>query len=290
MRDRHTSSPYVVIGIDGSRSALRAALWAVDEAVGRNAPLQLMYAIDSSERDPGEAAPEIAAAENENALRDAFAAIKLTGKPAKTEAEIVHGPPIPMLLEASRSAAMVCVGSTGLKHAVQGRIGSTASALVASADCPVAVVPISAAPAPAGCVLAVVGESAASSAVLGLAISEARLRGAPLRVLTAWPPQVSGVRHGDKADAANHVAPARLERCLAPWRRSHPDVDIQPIAGHGSVVNYLEHLHRNAEPVQLLVVDPRRAGPSDVLLGPSGRAALDATRCILLICDRRRWL
>jgi hypothetical protein len=33
MRDPYWSSQCVVIGIDGSRSALQAALWAVDEAV-----------------------------------------------------------------------------------------------------------------------------------------------------------------------------------------------------------------------------------------------------------------
>ncbi len=31
--------PVVVVGIDGSRSAIGAALWAVDEAVSRDIPL-----------------------------------------------------------------------------------------------------------------------------------------------------------------------------------------------------------------------------------------------------------
>jgi nucleotide-binding universal stress UspA family protein len=287
MRDPYSSSGQVVIGIDGSRSALQAAMWAVDEAVDRDVSLQLVYAIDSAEGDPDEAAGELAVAEN--VIRDAFAVIESTGKPVKMEAEITHDRPIAALLGASRTAAMVCVGSTGLKHAVQGRTGSTASALIASAHCPIAVVPISAVPTPAGCVLAVVDESPASSAVLELAVSEARLRLAPLRVLTTWPHQDSGIHHVDQT-AADHAASARLERCLAPWRRSHPDVDIQSTTVHGGVVEYLEYLHKNAEPIQLLVVNPRRAGPTEILLGPSGRAALDAARCTLLICDRQCWL
>ena len=43
-------APYslsVVVGIDGSRAAVDAALWAVDEAVSRDIPLRLVYAIDS---------------------------------------------------------------------------------------------------------------------------------------------------------------------------------------------------------------------------------------------------
>jgi len=258
----HEKSPHsVVVGIDGSRSALRAALWAVDEATDRDVPLRLVSAIDSSESESAAQA----------ATRDAFAAIESTRKPVKIEAEIVYDRPIAALLAESRSAAIVCVGSTGLKHAVHGHIGSTASALISSAHCSVGVVPITAVPTPAGSVLAVLDESLSDSAVLELAFREARLRAAPLRVLTA-------------------AAAARLERYLALWRRNYPDVDIQPTVRHGGVVDYLEYLHRTADPMQLVVVDPGHPGPTDTLLGPSGRAALDAARCTLLVCGRHRWL
>jgi nucleotide-binding universal stress UspA family protein len=275
MGEPYSLSHCVVVGIDGSRSALQAALWAVDEAVDRDVSLRLVYAVDSF-------GSMLAA---EDAIRAAFTAIELTRKPVKMEAEIVHDPPIAALLAESRSAGMVCVGSTGLRHVVHGRIGSTASALASSAHCSVAVVPSSAVPAPAGCVLAVVDESPGRSAVLELALREARVRGAQLRVLTTWPLHGSGRDDVDQA-----VAAARLERYLAPWRRSHPNVDIQPVASHSSVVNYLEYLHRSNERIQLVVVDPQRAEQTDILLGPAGRAALDATHCVLLICDRQFWL
>ena len=45
MRDFPASSPAVVVGIDGSPTAVDAALWAVDEAVSRDIPLRLVYAI-----------------------------------------------------------------------------------------------------------------------------------------------------------------------------------------------------------------------------------------------------
>ncbi len=47
MRDFPASSPAVVVGIDGSPTAVDAALWAVDEAVSRDIPLRLVYAIDT---------------------------------------------------------------------------------------------------------------------------------------------------------------------------------------------------------------------------------------------------
>jgi nucleotide-binding universal stress UspA family protein len=38
MREAPTPAPAIVVGIDGSHSALTAALWAVDEALGRHIP------------------------------------------------------------------------------------------------------------------------------------------------------------------------------------------------------------------------------------------------------------
>jgi nucleotide-binding universal stress UspA family protein len=273
MRDPYLPSPAVVIGFDGSRSAMQAALWAIDEAVDRDIVLQLVYAIDSSESDGGGRTAELVTAER--VIHQAFTAIESTGKPVKIEGDIVHRHPITALTEASCSAAMLCVGSTGLRHAVKGRTGSTASALATSAHCPVAIVPTSAGRASVGRILAVMDGLPTGSAVLELAVSEAALRNAPLRVLNT----------GRAADR-NGLA-AQLDRRLTVWRRYHPDVDIEATTFQGSVVNYVEYLHRNAEPVQLLVVDPGRV---DDLLRPTARAALDATRCGLLISDRQCWL
>ena len=41
VEDRYSFSP-VVVGIDGSRPGIDAALWAVDEAVSRDIPLRLV--------------------------------------------------------------------------------------------------------------------------------------------------------------------------------------------------------------------------------------------------------
>lgn len=273
MRDRYSPSPAVVVGFDGSRSAMQAMLWAIDEAVDRDVVLRLVYAVDSSEADGGGRTSQLATAER--VIHQAFTAIESTGKPVKIEADIVHGHPITALTEASRCAAMLCVGSTGLKHAVAGRTGSTASVLSSRSHCPVAIVPTSGGPASPGRVLAVMAGAPASSAAAELAVSEAALRRAPLRLLST----------GTRTDR-NGVA-AQLDRHLMAWRRTHPDVDIESTAISGSVVSYLEYLQLIGEPVRSLVVDPGRA---DDLLARTGRAALDATRCSLLISDRQCWL
>src|SRR3954469_18382510 len=197
MQDDSSVSPAVLVGIDGSRSAIDAALWAVDEAVSRDIPLRLVYAIDPScaGTDPQLAARELARAEV--AVRQAFTAVESTDKSVKIEVEILQDRPTRALRNASRWAAMLCVGSMGFKHSSQGRIGSTAAALVSSAHCPVAIVrgndPLHA----EQWVVAEVGESAASDGVLRRALEEAQLRNAPLRVLTTWQSRFTDIHDGD---------------------------------------------------------------------------------------------
>ncbi|MCB0943960.1 MAG: universal stress protein, partial [Mycobacterium sp.] len=76
----------------------------------------------------------------EAAIREAVTAVEATERPVKVETEIVEGRPTATLLEASRSAAMLCVGAVGIRHLEHNRVGSTAAALVADAHCPVAIV------------------------------------------------------------------------------------------------------------------------------------------------------
>jgi len=88
MRDHYSPSPSVVVGIDGSRSAVHAALWAVDEAISRDIPLRLIYAIDPADTtstDPEDAARDLAKADV--AVRHAFTAVESTDKPVKIEVE-----------------------------------------------------------------------------------------------------------------------------------------------------------------------------------------------------------
>src|SRR5262245_50455304 len=106
--------PAVVVGIDGSKAAVSAALWAVDEAVSRDTPLRLHYAIepdDSKQARPYLAARRLAIAEN--AVRYALMAVEAFSdqkdKLVKIEVEITQERPAASLIRASASAAMICV-------------------------------------------------------------------------------------------------------------------------------------------------------------------------------------
>ena len=284
MRDSPASSPAVVVGIDGSRTAIDAALWAVDEAVSRDIPLRLVYAIDpdhTSGKEPQDAARDRAAAEV--AIRFAYTAVESTDKPVKIEVEILQERPGRALTEASRRAPMACVGAMGLRHSAQGSIGSTATAFATSAHCPVAIVR-GGHPNWTGrrWVVAEVDESAASNDVLGRAVEEARLREAPLRVLTSWQSRFTDVHDTHAVPDGNRLAKGRLDRQVAQWRKRYPDLEVETMAVHGST---LKHLTDKAGSIQLLVVGHERAHGIKDLIGPPGYASLHETGCSVLICE-----
>jgi nucleotide-binding universal stress UspA family protein len=284
MRDFPASSPAVVVGIDGSPTAVDAALWAVDEAVSRDIPLRLVYAIDpdnTSGTDPQDAARDLAAAEV--AVRYAYTAVESTDKPVKIEVEILQARPARALLEASRSAAMACVGAMGLRYTSHARIGSTAAALAASAHCPVVIVR-GHDPHPSGqsWVVAEVDESDASNGILLRALEEARLRRAPLRVLTTWQSRFTNIHGAHAVSDGNRLAKADLARRLTRWKKRYPDLDVQAVAVHGTTLNYLTEY---AKSIQLLVVGHERARGITDLVGPPGYASLHDTSCSVLICE-----
>ncbi|APE18807.1 universal stress protein UspA [Mycobacterium sp. WY10] len=281
--------PSIVVGVDGSRGAVRAALWAIDEAVSRDLPLRLIYAIDSSGAEPVDPQQEphlLAAAEL--AVRRAAEAVEVTGRPVKLDIDILPGRPIATLVDASRWAAMICVGEVGLKHFDSDRIGSTATALVTAAHCPVAIVRgedrIGRDP---GWIIVELDESPDSAAVLQFGVQEARLRGAPLRVLGAWQSRYTDVHDSHAVSDGNRMVRAQLDRRLSHWKKQYPDLDARPVAIHGNVLHYLA---KHADSIQLVVVGARNARGIEELLGPTGSATLHNTDCSVLVVDRQRLL
>ena len=272
----------VVVGVDGSTAALRAALWAVDEAVSRDIPLRLIHALDG--QGSGSQRHQLARSPPPSAPSGhVVAAVEATDKPVKIEAEITKGPPVATLVRASRSAAMVCVGAVGSDHFQPDRVGSTAAAVATSAQCPVAVIHGFGRPTRRhrGWVVVEVDKSPDNGVVLGAAVDEARLRNAPLRVITCWPAPSCDKRAVAEGDHRIH---ARLTRRLSPWRRRYPDLRIEPIAVHGSILDYLA---KSAADVQLLVVGARDAQHLAELVGPAGNSALRDSDHAVLVVDRQ---
>jgi nucleotide-binding universal stress UspA family protein len=276
---------WVVVGIDGSRAAVHTALWAVDEAVSRDIPLRLVYALD--ERDsvnPGDAARKFATAET--AVRGTVTAVQATDPPIKVEMEIVQAAPARALADLSRSASMVCVGAIGLHHVRPGGFGSTAEILATTARCPVAIIGghHSRAAQP-GFIVVNMDESPADGVVLDHAMREARLRAAPLRVVSCCRCGPSG--HGDHQSAADgsHQVSAQLRRRLQKWSRQYPDVDVECAAPHNGILDYLAE---NRHGANLVVMNARNHHDIKQLLGGTGSESLPHIDCSILVVNHQR--
>jgi nucleotide-binding universal stress UspA family protein len=267
----------IVVGVDGSKAAVRAAIWAVDEAISRDIPLRLVHVITPDANayvHLGDLDRDWARAEH--VAHVAWKAVEATGKPVKIEMEILRGEPASMLARASRSAAMVCVGWTGRSRSAE--LGSIASSLSRSAHCPVAVIRVRARASLDGrWIIARVDESPCSDAVLLQAMKEARLRRAPLLALT------TGSDHDAGASSADAIR-LRLDRHLAERSLDATEVPLCSLPiGHG----VLEYLANNVGLAQLVVVgadDPRVVTE---FTGSHANAVLHHTGCSVM-CVRGR--
>jgi len=240
------SAPAIVVGIDGSRAATHAAVWAIDEAASRDIPLRLVYVIDP--RDAcGVRAGDTRLAVAHAALADAHRAVDAAGEPVKVETDILWGKTVLRLIEESRSAVMICVGQIGLNHACRGG-PSVASSLVRLALCPVAVIQQSASRPAVPRVSSVVVE-VDNGTVLRHAFEEARLRRATLRAVTSS-------RSTRDGTLGNPTAHAQLDRRLARWTRLYPDVHAEQAVVGGAVDRYLR---AHPEAGRLVVTDSYRA-------------------------------
>jgi nucleotide-binding universal stress UspA family protein len=270
--------PSVVVGIDGSRNAVDAAIWAIDEARSRDVPLRLVAAATTGER--GEA---------DVAVRAAAAAVEASRRQVRIETHVVDGAPVPTLLGAGGSALMICVGAVGVRHFDPDRVGSTAQALVRSAHCPVAVVRDPGRPDPAnpGWVVVELDDTPDSAAVLQFGVAEARLRNAPLRALGLWQSRYTDVHDSHAVGDGNRLVRAQLDRRLSHWKHRYPDLDARPVAIHGSALSYLS---THAAEIGVVVVGAPNSTGVGELLGPMGQTALNDTNCTIVVVDRQRLL
>lgn len=196
----------VVVGVNGSRAAVNAAKWAIDEAIGRQIPLRLVYVILRKETQNGAApASEWELERAEMALSQAESAIRGERKPVEIETAILSGDPAQVLIDQSEDAALVCVGTARRGWASDGLLGPTAAGLVARAHCPVAIIRTNpdGSPTELGVISVVLNDEPDNDEVVHQAMEEGRRRHATVR---------------------------QIDRRLNSWVRRYPDVPVQTVA------------------------------------------------------------
>ena len=236
----------VVTAIDGSDTAIHAALWAIDEAIARSVPLRLVCVTKATHPSAEDYYADIHHAEA--AIRAAKDAVEATGRPVKVETAILSGLPAFLLIEESQAADMICVGSVGIGRSARAILGSIATELAEKAHCPVAIIrPQDEVPRDAvdWIVVAVTGEIDNES-VVESAMGEARLRQAPVLML--------GNRDG-------------LDKCVEKWKARYPDVHVYPVSNGADVARFLK---KHDELVRLAVIGGSRADEVVQILGSPG--------------------
>ena len=168
----------VVVGVDGSRSALNAVTWAVAEAVDRDVPLRIVHALGAEpEPRPGQNyAVSHVLARAEDAAHQADDSVS-------TEVVTSLGRPGDVLVCESRRASLICVGSHPRPCDESALFSPTVARLAQRAACPVAIIRSrrDGTPQTDGVITVVLSDEPANDDVVRVAMHEGRLRGATVR-------------------------------------------------------------------------------------------------------------
>ena len=141
-REHVAETGTIVVGIDGSHSSLEALRWAGRQAeLTRSAlhvimtwewPLSYGWAMPfPSDYDPEEGVRKV--------LDEAVADLRVTCSSLDITAKVMCGHPAPLLVEASKGADLLVVGSRGHGEFAGMLIGSVSEFCATNAHCPVLV-------------------------------------------------------------------------------------------------------------------------------------------------------
>lgn len=277
----------VIVAVDGSASALRAVDWAEREAARLNAPLRLVHVHDVCKvphrRGLATTGPETvlaAAAERGRAhLREAAASLD-TGRPV--ERVMRTGFILDELIEESRQARLVVLGSRGLGGFTGLLLGSTAVGMAARGHCPVVVargsVPVD---SPRPVVVGVDG-SQDGQAAIGFAFEHAAAHGRELVAVLSWWERTDDWAMltdliGTTRNETEEAATRELSVAMAGWTQRYPDVKTRSIVAPKPPAGLLL---AEAEQAALVVVGSRGRGHlSGLVLGSTSHALIHHATC-----------
>ncbi|MDX8056503.1 universal stress protein [Lentzea sp. BCCO 10_0798] len=286
---RSPSAP-IVVGVDGSASALAAVGWAAAECARHHVPLRLVHGFML----PASGYPEmlINATEARHAieqqardwLTEAAATARAAAPDVKITTEVLCCGAAGLLIEESRKARLVVVGSRGLGTVTGLLVGSTAVALAAHGHSPVVVVRGMA--VPDGPVVVGVDGSPTSEAALAFAFEAASTRGVALTALmTSQDFTVDSAYHVSRIaiDWAQVEEDERrlLAQRLAGWQEKYPDVEVRRVVLRDRPARAL--MRYGAEAQLLVVGSHGHGGFAGMLLGSTSQALVHHAPCPLAI-------
>ena len=133
----------IVVGVDGSGSSVRALNWAAQQAELTGALLEVITTWEWP-MSYGWAAPYVPdwdpSADARKVLTEAVELVRQAHPGVTVETNVAEGHPAPALVEASRGADLLVLGSRGHGEFVGMLLGSVSEHCVTNAHCPVLVV------------------------------------------------------------------------------------------------------------------------------------------------------
>ena len=271
----------VVVGIDGSQAAIRAARWAVREVAGTAASLRLLYCSELHPDANRKARSEMVAAA-EKSVHDACRAIEALGQAVKIEVDMVEDHPLRALVEASESAQLLCIGNAESGTPCGGGFGSTAAQLAQSAYCSLAVVRDEhhTDVTDDRSIVTLVDGSATDDAALEWGFDEANRRDAALVLTTAYRTGFDLQQKDSALLDHDRCMRAILDRYVLARGPRYPHVRVRTVTAFSTFVGYLTD---HAASTQLAVISAQKTSEISQLFGASGAIALSHSDFSLLV-------
>jgi len=233
----------VVVGVDGSPSSTCAVRWTAETASRHHSPLLLLSSwavsvaayggvgLPQSFFDDQEAEGKRRLVEATKVADDAAPGVE-----SSFSTVLVAGRAIEQLIDRSKNARMVVLGSRGRGEFTGGLLGSVTSALAHHAHCPVAVIherPCQTTPTVLGPVVLGVDGTANSDSAIAVAFDEASVRGVDLVAVHAWSDVTlatfSPHDEGLPWASIDTGEQASLAESLAGWKEQYPDVGVSTV-------------------------------------------------------------
>ncbi|MCE5291952.1 MAG: universal stress protein [Nocardiaceae bacterium] len=279
----------IVVGVDASPSAMQAVRWAAADAARHDVELLLVNVLPAPDLYvPGLSYPQINLEPQERAghdlLRTATVAANEEAEPlggVVVSTKVARGPVVATLLDMSKDARMVVVGSQGLGALGRGLLGSVSTALARHAHCPVAVIHDQGAASSQGRVVVGVDGTENSVPAIGIAFDEASTRGAELVAVHAWHDFTDAFDYRFEWPDVEQSEHAVLAENLAGWSEQYPDVAVRRLVVADRATRRILEESTHAD---LVVVGSHgRGGFAGMMLGSTSEALLHSVDCPIII-------
>jgi nucleotide-binding universal stress UspA family protein len=282
----------IIVGVDGSPASDSAVSWAAHDAAMRDASLTLIR-VENPAAPTWAQAPILEQlkgwqqAEGHSTLANAFKIAQDTvGDKADIHinGELLFSATVPTLIELSRDAELIVVGTDGRGALARGLLGSVSSGLVRQAHCPVAVIheeqPPRSGPVQPHVLVGIDGSSNSELATK-IAFHEASLRQVGLVALHAWSDRELIELPGIDWSQIKAEEDRLLAEALAGCQERYPDVNVTKLLVCNQPARALVDASSSA---QLVVVGSHgRNLPTRLVLGSVSNAVVQSVRTPVIV-------